>query len=160
MVLVGRPFCVLLCIKFAGLFCGFGLVWLVWFGLIGLVDLITLPKTNKAAENGWLEDEISYWEGLFPGDMLVSGGYIKKYVFFSFALSLARSLACSRACVRAAEIHWYMWVSLPCHTSSRLEESPDRRDRLPLAASKSRPLGSTSRHHNIIAFIQAVAACP
>ena len=24
------------------------------------------PKTN-----GWLEDEISYWEGLFSGDMLV-----------------------------------------------------------------------------------------
>ena len=33
----------------------------------------TLPKTNIAPENGWLEVEISYWEGLFSGDMLVSG---------------------------------------------------------------------------------------
>ena len=32
-----------------------------------------LPKTNIAPENGWLEDEISYREGLFSGDMLVSG---------------------------------------------------------------------------------------
>ncbi len=32
----------------------------------------TLPKTNIAPENGWLEDEISYWEGLFSGDLLVS----------------------------------------------------------------------------------------
>ena len=35
--------------------------------------MVTLPKTNIAPENGWLEYEISYWEGLFPGDMLVSG---------------------------------------------------------------------------------------
>ena len=34
--------------------------------------LATLPKTNIAPENGWLEDEISYWEGIFSGDMLVS----------------------------------------------------------------------------------------
>ena len=34
----------------------------------------TLPKTNIfAPENGWLEVEVSYWEGLFSGDMLVSG---------------------------------------------------------------------------------------
>ena len=30
---------------------------------------ITLPKTNIAPENGWLEDEMSYWEGLFSGDI-------------------------------------------------------------------------------------------
>ena len=34
---------------------------------------ITLPETNIAPENGWLEDVISSWEGLFPGAMLVSG---------------------------------------------------------------------------------------
>ena len=33
----------------------------------------TLPETNIAPENEWLEDEISSWEGLFPGAMLVSG---------------------------------------------------------------------------------------
>ncbi len=35
----------------------------------------SLPKTNSefTPENGWLEDEISYWEGVFSGDMLVSG---------------------------------------------------------------------------------------
>ena len=27
----------------------------------------TLLETNIAPENGWLEDEISYWEGLFSG---------------------------------------------------------------------------------------------
>ena len=31
-----------------------------------------LPETNVAPENGWLEDEIAYWEGLFSRDMLVS----------------------------------------------------------------------------------------
>ena len=32
-----------------------------------------LPKTNTAPENRWLEDEISCWDSLFSGDMLVSG---------------------------------------------------------------------------------------
>ena len=39
------------------------------------VDLIALPSlklTDNAPENGWLEDEMSYWEGLFSWDMLVS----------------------------------------------------------------------------------------
>ena len=27
----------------------------------------TLPETNIAAENPWLEDEISFWDGLFSG---------------------------------------------------------------------------------------------
>ena len=35
--------------------------------------MITLPETNVAPENGWLEDEIFFWEGLFLGAMLVSG---------------------------------------------------------------------------------------
>ena len=29
----------------------------------------TLPKTNIANENARLEDEMSYWKGLFSGDM-------------------------------------------------------------------------------------------
>ena len=33
----------------------------------------TLAETNIAPENGWLENEISYWDGLFSGVMLVSG---------------------------------------------------------------------------------------
>ena len=35
----------------------------------------TLPETNIAPENGWLEFGIlvSYWDGLFSGAMLVSG---------------------------------------------------------------------------------------
>ena len=32
----------------------------------------TLPETNIAPENGWLED-VSFWEGLLAGAMLVSG---------------------------------------------------------------------------------------
>ena len=27
------------------------------------------PKTNIAPENGWLEDEMSFWDGLFSGAM-------------------------------------------------------------------------------------------
>ena len=33
----------------------------------------SLPKTKIALENGWLEDENSFWDGLFSGAMLVSG---------------------------------------------------------------------------------------
>jgi len=33
----------------------------------------TLPKTNIVPENGWLEDNISFWDGLFSGAMFVSG---------------------------------------------------------------------------------------
>ena len=38
--------------------------------------LTTLPKTNMAPENGWLEYVgilVSFWDGLFSGAMLVSG---------------------------------------------------------------------------------------
>ncbi len=39
---------------------------------------LTLPETNIAPENGWLlGGEISYWEGLFSGDMRVSGRVYK-----------------------------------------------------------------------------------
>ena len=38
------------------------------------IILHTLPKTNIAPENAWLEDEISYWEGpIFRGELLVLG---------------------------------------------------------------------------------------
>ena len=36
----------------------------------------TLPETNTAPENQWLEDEISFWDCLFSGAMLVSGRVI------------------------------------------------------------------------------------
>jgi len=40
-------------------------------------NLRTLPETNIAPENGWLEYYIvSFWEGLFSGAMLVVGRVI------------------------------------------------------------------------------------
>ena len=36
----------------------------------------TLPETKIAPENQWLEDEISFWDALFSGAMLVSGSVI------------------------------------------------------------------------------------
>ena len=33
----------------------------------------TLPESNIAPENGWLEYEFPFWDGLFLGAMLVSG---------------------------------------------------------------------------------------
>ena len=55
--------------------------------------MIALPKTNTAPKNGWLEDEISYWEGVFSGDIFI---YIYIYMlvlgrvcfFFSFFVAL------------------------------------------------------------------------
>ena len=43
--------------------------WPIFFGAFAVGPFkegLPSPKTN-----GWLEDEISYWEGLFSGDMLV-----------------------------------------------------------------------------------------
>ena len=31
----------------------------------------TFPETNIAPENGWLEDDFDFWEGLLSGPMLV-----------------------------------------------------------------------------------------
>ena len=36
------------------------------------VAILTFPKTNIAPDSVWLEDDISYWEGLFSRDMLSS----------------------------------------------------------------------------------------
>ena len=33
----------------------------------------TLPERKIAPDNGWLKDQISFWDGLFSGAMLVSG---------------------------------------------------------------------------------------
>ena len=35
-------------------------------------QMLTLPETNIAAENGWLEDEISFQDDLFSAAMLAS----------------------------------------------------------------------------------------
>jgi len=42
--------------------------------IIQLVNWVetTLPETNITPENQWLEDEISFWDALFSGAMLVS----------------------------------------------------------------------------------------
>ena len=37
------------------------------------IPIATLPETNIASENWWLDDDISFWDGLFSGAMLVSG---------------------------------------------------------------------------------------
>ena len=50
--------------------------------------LTTLPKTNMAPENGWLEYVgilVSFWDGLFSGaNMLVSGLVNGGFNHFSF----------------------------------------------------------------------------
>ena len=46
----------------------------------------TLPETNIAPENGWLEDEFPFREGLFSGAMLVSGSV---YYILSFLVKLS-----------------------------------------------------------------------
>ena len=30
--------------------------------------IFTLPETDMAPENGWLDDEMSFWDGLFSGE--------------------------------------------------------------------------------------------
>ena len=42
--------------------------------------IYTLPETNIAPENGLLEDEFSFWDGLFSGAMLNSG---RVYIYTS-----------------------------------------------------------------------------
>ena len=42
-------------------------------------QLYTPPETNIAPENGWLKDDISFWDGLFSGAMLVSGRVFDSY---------------------------------------------------------------------------------
>ncbi len=37
-------------------------------------DGCTPPKTNIEPENPWLEDETSFWNGPFSGDMLIFSG--------------------------------------------------------------------------------------
>ena len=37
---------------------------------------LTLPETNIATENWWLENEISFCDGLFSGAMIVTGSII------------------------------------------------------------------------------------
>ena len=40
---------------------------------------ITLPKTNVAPEDGWLEDEIAYWESpIFKGYVSCTEGFKNK----------------------------------------------------------------------------------
>ena len=43
---------------------------LQWIYLGASNGWFTLPKTNIAPENGWLEDEMSFWDGIFSGAML------------------------------------------------------------------------------------------
>ena len=45
-----------------------------------IVRRLSLPITNIAPENGWLEDEISFCDGLYSGTMLVSGGWVLLHI--------------------------------------------------------------------------------
>ena len=57
-----------------------------WLSVLrgGIVELTTLPETNIAPENGWLEVGIlvSFLDGFLAGAMLVSGSVLT--VFFCF----------------------------------------------------------------------------
>ena len=48
-------------------------VWVWPAGCWLVVNEGTLPETNVAPENGWLADDMSFWDGLFSGAMLVLG---------------------------------------------------------------------------------------
>ena len=53
----------------------------------------TLPETNIAPENGWLEDEFFFWETIFAGAMLVLGRVIRgdlrlSMIFIRFSLEM------------------------------------------------------------------------
>ena len=71
------------------------------FQLHGTFQQSTLSKTNIVPENGWLEDDISYWEGLFSGDMLVSERvkYIESikqcFRFFGFEFQVSHNCTSS-----------------------------------------------------------------
>ena len=42
--------------------------------------MVTLPETNIAPENGWLEYEVSVWDGLLAGAMLVLGSVMNQFL--------------------------------------------------------------------------------
>ena len=51
----------------------------------------TFPETNISPENQWLEDEISFWDGLFSGAMLVLGSVsAKKTAHLNFSETSGR----------------------------------------------------------------------
>ncbi len=54
----------------------------------------TLPKTNIAPENGWMEDEISYWEGLFSADISFTEGTHPIITQWAFTLEFGHLLFC------------------------------------------------------------------
>ena len=48
-------------------------IFAYWWWTGSSCSYLTLPETNIAPENGWLEYYFSFWDGLFSGAMLVSG---------------------------------------------------------------------------------------
>ena len=54
--------------------CGFRLLHIV-------VDIYTLPETNIAPQNGWLEDEFPFGMAQFQGLCYFQGMYIYIYLF-------------------------------------------------------------------------------
>ena len=43
---------------------------------------ITPLKTNMSPENWWLEDDMSFWDGPFLGDILIFGGVTLENIKF------------------------------------------------------------------------------
>ena len=51
-----------------------GFLWCsFWFDPMYACGKTIFPETNTAPENQWLEDDMSFWDGLFSGAMLRSG---------------------------------------------------------------------------------------
>ena len=65
-----------------------GFRWRVWWTMTNSSRIVfacktnTLPETNIAPENHWLEDEISFWNSPFSGDVWVA--WRLNHHFFSF----------------------------------------------------------------------------
>ena len=58
-------------------------------GCFPLIE-ITFPKTNIAPENQWLEDEISFWDGLFWGRFREHISVL--FIFTPFGLEVSERL--------------------------------------------------------------------
>ena len=58
------------------------------FGGFSSLPSDTLPATNIAPENWWLEDEISFWEGPFRGELLVFGRVVYRSVTINSRISI------------------------------------------------------------------------
>ena len=85
-------------------------------GFLTFSDLVTLPETNIAPENGWLEDEFPFGMAYFQGFLLlVSGRVTVVFVIFSMCddLSILASLTSPLASLTSpffgGMFFWQIW---------------------------------------------------